>query len=278
MATEDSKIKITKDENAQTSDHYRISVKKDNKNVAAASEEETVIDLAVSVDRLTILPPKKKLLVLPITGFLVHRAFIHRKRTIPKNRRPDFCYGHFMIYKRPYCEEFLKFCFERFEVGIWSSATDYNIGGVLTNVMGDFQSKLLFTWDQNQCTPTDFKHLDNDDKQIFLKELDRILKKKDLFPYAEYSASNTLLITDPVKALLNPPNTSISPSNYNPENLTDNLLGPNGELWMFLDKLAEAEDVQTYVEKHPIGDPAITPSHADWEFYSKIISAYGKNN
>lgn len=28
------------------------------------------------------------------------------------------------VYKRPYCEEFMKFCLENFEVGIWSSARE----------------------------------------------------------------------------------------------------------------------------------------------------------
>jgi hypothetical protein len=28
------------------------------------------------------------------------------------------------VYKRPHCEEFMKFCLEKFEVGIWSSARE----------------------------------------------------------------------------------------------------------------------------------------------------------
>ncbi|KAJ0624703.1 putative FCP1 domain, HAD superfamily protein [Helianthus annuus] len=86
-------------------------------------EKETRISLDVSMNKLN-LGPKKKLLVLPIGGFLVHRAHRRRPKTIPKNRQPDFCSGIFMIYKRPFCEEFLKFCFERFQVGIWSSAME----------------------------------------------------------------------------------------------------------------------------------------------------------
>ena len=32
----------------------------------------------------------------------------------------------FSVFKRPFCSEFLKFCFERFDVGIWSSRTKYS--------------------------------------------------------------------------------------------------------------------------------------------------------
>ncbi|KAI3683849.1 hypothetical protein L1987_84364 [Smallanthus sonchifolius] len=303
MAPKDSKIKnavvasddnrISKEEDAETknavvaSDLSPISkeedVEKQDKKAEisknAVEKETGTTDLGISMDKLN-LGPKKKLLVLPITGLLVHRAHCSRPITKPKSCSPDFVSGNFMIYKRPYCEGFLKFCFERFDVGIWSSAMEHNIGGVLDNVMGEFKSKLLFTWDQNQCTKTDFMCLDNKNKPVFLKELDHIWGEKYTYlPWCdgEYSASNTLLITDPVKALLNPPNTAISLGSYDPENKEDDLLGLNGELRVFLEGLAEAKDVQTYVKDHPIGEPFITPSHADWDYYSKIVRAYGKN-
>ncbi|KAM0053480.1 hypothetical protein Hdeb2414_s0007g00260051 [Helianthus debilis subsp. tardiflorus] len=76
--------------------------------------------------------------------------------------------------------------------------------------------------------------------------------------------------------VLSQPNTSIYPGNYDPENKEDDVLGPNSELRVFLEGLAEAKDVQSYVKAHPIGDPAITSSHPDWEYYSKIIRAFGK--
>ncbi|KAJ0817625.1 putative FCP1 domain, HAD superfamily protein [Helianthus annuus] len=203
--------------------------KEDNDN-----EKETGIDLNISLEKLN-LGPKKKLLVLPIGGFLVHRAHRRRPKTIPRNRKPDFCSGNFMIYKRPFCEEFLKFCFERFEVAIWSSAMEHNIGEVLTNVMGELKSKLLFTWDQDECTETDYMCLDNKYKPLFLKELDLIWtsKKYRNLPWSEgeYSAPNTLLITDPVKALLNPPNTAIFVGDYDPKNNRDDFLGKYVDLF-----------------------------------------------
>ncbi|KAD5803111.1 hypothetical protein R6Q59_024680 [Mikania micrantha] len=268
MASKHPKINRTNEKEAKKDGKMKNLVDFDRTN--EEDDDKTGTSLGISMDKLN-LGPKKKLLVLPISGFLLHRAHRSRVNTILKNRHPDFCAGNFMIYKRPFCEGFLKFCFERFEVGIWSSAMEHNIGEVLTNVMGELKSKLLFTWDQKHCTKTDFMCLDNKDKPVFLKELDHIWKKYG------YSASNTLLITDPEKALLNPPNTAISLESYDPENKKDNLLGLKGELRVFLDGLAEAKDVQSYVKDHPIGEPFITPSHADWDYYSKIIRAYAKN-
>ncbi|KAI3683847.1 hypothetical protein L1987_84362 [Smallanthus sonchifolius] len=278
MASKGKNVVIASSDSCVTKEQDVEKVASDHINEVDEKETGTA-GLGVSMDKLN-LGPRKKLIVLPIGGILVHRALRHRPNTIPKNRRPDFSTGNFTVYKRPYVEGFLKFCFDRFEVGIWSSALERNIDGVLTNLMGELKSKLLFTWDQNQCTQTDFMCLDNKDKPVFLKELNHLWKKKYAnLPWSdgEYSASNTLLITDPVKALLNPPNTGIFLGHYDPGNSRDDFLGPKGELRAFLEGLAEAKDVQTYVKAHPIGEPAITPSHADWDYYSKIIRSSGKN-
>ncbi|KAJ0736038.1 putative FCP1 domain, HAD superfamily protein [Helianthus annuus] len=260
-----------------------VAASGDNNNTEEQKpEQETAIDLSVSMDRLNLgseKNKKKKLLVLPLRGILVYRAHRSRPETIPRNRRPDFCYGSFLVYKRPYCLGFLKFCFQRFNVGLWSSAREHNLQGILTNVMGNLKKKLLFTWDQEHGTDSGFKCLENQDKPLFFKELNHLWEKKyPNLPWSdgEYSASNTLLITDPEKSLLNPPNTAIFPRNYDPENRKDDFLGPKGELRVFLEGLAEAEDVQTYVEEHPMGDPEITPSHPDWDHYCKIICCVNK--
>lgn len=291
MATKDSKIK-----NAN-SVGTRISEQDDKKetrmkNVVAVArritngkqEEEEENGRGISLPGIPMvklkLGPKKKLLVLPLTGIIVHRSHRSRPATVPKNRPPDFCYGNFMVYKRPFCKEFFEFCFERFQVGLWSSANEHNLLGILINVMGVLKNKLLFTWDQKQCINTGFKCWYNKDKPVFLKDLNHLWQQK--YPInrpwrdGEYSASNTLLITGPEKALINPPNTSIFPQLYDPENMEDDFLGPNGELRVFLDGLADAKDVQSYVKDHPIGQPAITPSHSEWDYYSKIICSFGK--
>ncbi|KAI3677195.1 hypothetical protein L1987_86817 [Smallanthus sonchifolius] len=247
-------------------------------NAVAASDDGAGNDLGISLDRLNI-GSKKKLLVIPLRGIIVHRAHRTRPETIPRNRRPDFSYGNFLVYKRPYCVEFLKFCFERFNVGLWSSTRERNLQGILTNVMGDLKNKLLFTWDQEHCTDSGFMCLENKEKPLFLKELDHLWQKKyPNLPWCdgEYSASNTLLVTYPEKTLLNPPNTAIFPLNYDPENKKDDFLGPKGELRVFLEGLADAEDVQTYVQDHPIGEPDILPNHPGWDYYCKIICSFNK--
>ncbi|KAL4560419.1 hypothetical protein LXL04_032570 [Taraxacum kok-saghyz] len=190
MAAEESK-------NKNVADNSKNSEQEEEK------ESETGIDLGISLEKLS-LGPKKKLLIIPLGGFIVHRAHVRNRSALPKDRRRrhDVCYGQFKIYKRPFCEDFLRFCFERFEVGLWSSAMEHNMDKVLNQVIGELQNKFLFTWDQKLCTKTRYTCLENDYKPLFLKQLKYVWERK--FSSGEYSSSNTLLIADPEKALLNP--------------------------------------------------------------------------
>ncbi|XP_059669432.1 uncharacterized protein LOC132314608 [Cornus florida] len=130
---------------------------------------------------------------------------------------------------------------------------------------------------QEECTDSGFKSLENKHKPIFLKELNKIWYKKNVsatLPMrgGQFSSSNTLLIDDePRTALLNPPNIAIFTHKYKGDNGNDTLLGPEGELQLFLKGLADVDDVSSYVKEHRFGQPAITSSHSDWEYYSKII-------
>ncbi|KAE8098462.1 hypothetical protein FH972_016523 [Carpinus fangiana] len=165
--------------------------------------QESIVACRYSLEKLN-LGPRKKLLVLGLGGLLCHRVY-RRDRSRTTFGKPDASYGNFFVYKRPYCEEFMKFCLEKsftdvlilsnlyWQVdGIWKSA--------LNCIMKGLRSKLLFAWDQEQCTDSGFKALENKRKPIFLKELKKLHNRR-----IQYSASNTLLIDDnPYKALLNP--------------------------------------------------------------------------
>ncbi|KAK6122001.1 hypothetical protein DH2020_044255 [Rehmannia glutinosa] len=151
------------------------------------------VDLGLSLDKLN-LGPKKKLLVLCLGGLLVHRVHVRDKATV-RGLKPDVVYGKFLVFKRPFCTEFLKFCFERFDVALWSSARD----------------------------PT----------QLFFQS-------------------------------------------YQKHNKQDNFLGPDGELLKYLDGLVDAKDVPSYVKDHPFGQPAITETHPDWDYYAKIVRHFDK--
>ncbi|XP_010683895.2 uncharacterized protein LOC104898504 [Beta vulgaris subsp. vulgaris] len=238
-------------------------------------EKNNGILLWTKLESLSI--SKKKLLVLDLNGLLIQRAHKCNKSEIPLNRRPDGVYGQRLVYRRPFLEEFLKFCLERFEVGIWSSAKESNVDGILECAFKGLRSSFLFVWDQNKCSDSGFKSLEKKCKPIFFKELKKLWQisapKRGEHLFSE---SNTLLIDDePYKGLLNPPNTGIFPRKYDARNLNDDALDPKRELCSYLKGLADAEDVPSYVKAHPFGQPAIDSQHPNWDFYSLLIRRAG---
>ncbi|XP_023770802.1 uncharacterized protein LOC111919483 isoform X1 [Lactuca sativa] len=210
--------------------------------------------------------PGKKLLIFDINGLL---ADIVSPR--PQDVQADYYIPKRAIFKRPYLDGFLRFCFERFNVGIWSSRTKQVLYPVVDFLLGDLKKNLLFIWDNSFCTNTGMKTLEDKYKPMVFKDLRKIwLKWLD----GTFHESNTLLLDDsPYKALLNPKNTAIFPLSYSYKDRNDDFLGPNGDLRKYLEVLADTEDVKTYVEQHPFGQSAIDQTHPSWAFYAKALKS-----
>ncbi|RHN47647.1 putative FCP1 domain, HAD-like domain-containing protein [Medicago truncatula] len=166
--------------------------------------QNVIVEKRIIVMRVFLKPKKKKLLVLNLNGFLLHRS-IHTFRftdqgccpnPILKSRTADQIYLNFLLFKRPFSEEFMKFCLERFEVGIWTCAKKINVDGALTFAIGEeSKNKLLFVWDQSDCTDSLAMYSkENKEKPLFFKELNKVWNK--VKKGGPYSASNTLMIDD----------------------------------------------------------------------------------
>lgn len=217
--------------------------------------------------------PRKKLLVLDINGLLadiVYGAVQGYKADTEISRRS--------VFKRPFCDDFLAFCFERFNVGIWTSRQKKNMEPVLDFLMGNAKQNLLFCWDQEHCTDSLFNTTVDGTKPLFLKKLKKLWEKYEPnlpWELGEYNETNTLLLDDsPHKAICNPPFTAIFPHTYQYTNTEDNSLGPGGKLRMYLEGVAMAENVQKYVEESPFGEQEpITEQDPNWSRYLQVIKS-----
>ncbi|XP_020970532.1 E3 ubiquitin-protein ligase rnf213-alpha isoform X2 [Arachis ipaensis] len=225
---------------------------------------------------------KNKLLILDMNGLLADFA----KKVPQGSKSPDFKIyggrkGSIKVFKRPFCDEFIQFCLDRFHVGVWSSRKKKKLGTAVNKIFGESASKLLFRWDQSHCTKTGSCTLEDKGKPIVFKELRKLWEKVDAsLPWkkGEFNESNTLLLDDsPYKALLNPRNTAIFPNPYHFDDVDDTSLGLGSDLHMYLEGLAGAENVQEYVASHPFGQEAITETHRSWNFYRKVIEAVKRN-
>uniref|UniRef100_A0ACD6A9B6 Uncharacterized protein n=1 Tax=Avena sativa TaxID=4498 RepID=A0ACD6A9B6_AVESA len=218
---------------------------------------------------------KKKLLILDLNGLLADiNEDIHNAHMADAKVRGK------LVFRRPYCDDFLNFCIRNFELGIWSSRKRKNVDSVVDILMRDLKPYLLFSWDRSKCTITGRKTLENMHKPIVLKELRKLWNKEEPgLPWVEgeFSPSNTLLVDDsPYKALRNPPYSAIFPHPFSYLNSKDNSLGPGGDLRVYLENLVFADDVECFVRNHPFGQPFITPSDPHWNFYAEIAGeGYG---
>lgn len=227
----------------------------------------------IGIERGPVACLRKKLLILDVNGLLAD--IVHPP---PKECKADTNILRRAIFKRPFCNDFLKFCFERFDVGIWSSRTKKIIDRVVDYLLGDMKNKLLFCWDLSHCTGTGVKTLENRHKELVFKELRKLWEKHDAnLPWekGDYNESNTILLDDsPYKALLNPKHTAIFPYSFNFKDSCDNSLGPEGDVRVYLRDLAAAEDAQKYVEEHPFGQRAIDETSIYWGYYHRVVSSH----
>ncbi|KAL8266276.1 hypothetical protein R6Q59_003620 [Mikania micrantha] len=212
---------------------------------------------------------KKILLILDVNGLLADVI-----NPPPKNCKPDIKISRRAIFKRPFLDDFLGFCFERFDVAIWSSRTRKILDPIVDYLLGDLKKNLVFVWDSSHCTNSSVRSLENHYKFIVFKKLGKIWEENSLIASENgyYNDSNTLLLDDsPYKALLNPKHTGIFPLSYTHKELNDNSLGPDGDLRIYLQGVAASDNVKTYVEQHPFGQRAIDETGPDWGFYSEVL-------
>ncbi|XP_028796600.1 ubiquitin-like domain-containing CTD phosphatase 1 [Neltuma alba] len=241
-------------------------------SVSVSNEEARPELLRIPLVEPSIRCLKKQLLVLDINGLLADVVLPR-----PIGHKPDEIIAGRAIFKRPFYLEFLNFCFENFEVAVWSSRMKKNVDKVINCLISDMRHKLLFCWDHSHCTPTSFATLENKHKPLVFKDLRKIWEKHDPdLPWEKgyYNESNTLLLDDsPYKALLNPPHTSIFPYPYTYQKKGDNSLGVGGDLRVYLEGLVKAENMAGYIEQNPYGQERITERSPSWSFYFQVMGS-----
>ncbi|KAG2642143.1 hypothetical protein PVAP13_2KG262558 [Panicum virgatum] len=146
---------------------------------------------------------RKKLLILDLNGLLADINQDYRNA-----HKADAKVKDKLVFTRPYYDDFLRFCFQNFELGIWSSRKRENVNRVINILMRKLKHHLLFCWDMSYCTVTGCNVIGTKGKPLVLKELKKLWNNEDPdlpWEQGEFSPSNTLLVDDsPYKALCNP--------------------------------------------------------------------------
>ncbi len=88
---------------------------------------------------------RKKLLILDLDETLIYST----EESL--EREADFTAEQYFVYKRPFLGEFLAFCFENFDVGVWTTSTADYASLVVDRVTNPDQT-LQFLWSRERCT------------------------------------------------------------------------------------------------------------------------------
>ncbi|PHU23959.1 hypothetical protein BC332_09066 [Capsicum chinense] len=109
----------------------------------------------------------KKLLVLDLNGLL---ADIVPLQHVPYGFKVDAIVSGKAVFKRPFHDDFLQFCFEKFNVGVWSSRIRKNVELVLDFLLGNAKEKLLFCWGRAGCHKGDWWWNEEVKKKVEIKK------------------------------------------------------------------------------------------------------------
>jgi TFIIF-interacting CTD phosphatase-like protein len=109
----------------------------------------------------------KKLLILDLDETLIYAT------EQPLERKADFVAGPYFVYKRPFVDEFMAYCFENFDVAVWTTSTASYSAAIVENLVKPPHT-LQFVWARDRCTWA----YDEDTREQFLaKKLDKLKKR-----------------------------------------------------------------------------------------------------
>lgn len=109
---------------------------------------------------------KSKLLILDIDETLIYAS------PSPLERQHDFVVGNYFVYTRPYLRDFLRFCFQNFNVGIWTSSTELYAEKILQEII-EVPELLKFVFCRSRCVRKfDFKNYEDQ----YIKDLRKVKK------------------------------------------------------------------------------------------------------
>jgi len=210
---------------------------------------------------LIINDNNRKLIILDLNGFLIHRIDDANITECPSYTKiPN---SRFWVKLRPYAKEFLRWCFDNFEVVIWSTVKSENILPLINILLGDDSSLLAGLYCNDHCTRTGIFPFKKKNKEMLLKDLSIVWKDFN----GKYGEHNTLLIDDSTyKTYLNPKNTAIFPPEYNGDDSIDTLMlsvNPVGPLVKCLQEILLVSDIREYVSSFSLWSSEISIEYTE---------------
>ncbi len=109
-------------------------------------------------------PGHRKLLVLDLDETLVYAT------VTPLSVPEAFTVDPYYVYLRPNLEAFLEFCFDRFDVGVWTSSSPDYAAAVAARLFGS-PDRLKLLWALDRCT---LRHRHGGGEPYWVKDLKKL--------------------------------------------------------------------------------------------------------
>ena len=122
---------------------------------------------------------EKKLLILDLDETLCYATEERLERDA------DFTVGQYFVYRRPFLDEFLEFCFENFEVAVWTSSTRNYAVRVIENIFGA-KHEISFFWARERCTMS----FDMEEREYYMQ------KKMHKIRRSGYDLKSVIVVDD----------------------------------------------------------------------------------
>ncbi len=177
----------------------------------------------------------KILLILDLDETLIHATHVEQNMPV------DFMLDDYLIYKRPFVDEFFTILQDDFIFAVWSSATNGYVNRIVKQIIPNFIS-LEFVWSRERCTlRRDFlmEYGYDPDYYEYTKPLSKVKAKG-------YDLQKILIVDDtPFKCFANYGN-AIYPKAFEGDKNDDELL----YLAKYLQTLKNKDNVRTIEKRY----------------------------
>lgn len=146
-------------------------------------------------------------------------------------RKEDFKIDEYLVYNRPFLEEFLDFVFKNFEVVVWTSSSKLYADEICPHIFNEYLEELKFVYSRKKCT---YKTFFETGKSFNVKPLKKVFK-------LGYDKNRVLSIDDDFEKYADSYGNLIKIKAFNGEADDKELL----KLKYFLDSIKDIEDLRS---------------------------------
>lgn len=122
---------------------------------------------------------QRPLLILDLDETLIHSSWFQFKKSDQLITTVCDRDGNYFVYKRPHLEEFLDFCFQHFDVAIWTAASQYYAHRILALICD--KRPLIFIYTEKRCTKVRYPEdvfSEFETSCVTIKDLKKVRRRK----------------------------------------------------------------------------------------------------